>query len=48
VRRHHNYLVSWQSACTGFIKLAGLRASLSFRVAPDLSSAEAEFVLTPV
>ena len=48
VRRHHNYLLSWQGACTGFIKLAGLRASLSFRVAPDLSAAAAEFVLTRV
>ena len=47
VRRHRNYLVSWQGACTGFIKLAGLHAELEFRVAPDVSAAEAEFVLTP-
>jgi hypothetical protein len=46
VRRHRNYLLSWQGACMGFIKLAALKAELSFQVAPDLRTAEAEFVLS--
>lgn len=46
VRRHRNYLLSWQGACTGFIKLAALKAELSFQVAPDFSAADAEFVLS--
>jgi hypothetical protein len=44
VRRHRNYLLSWQGACAGFATLAGLSVELVFRIAPDISCAEAEFV----
>ena len=43
VRRHRNYLHSWHGGCLGFVALSGLDAVLSFRVAPDTSSAEATF-----
>lgn len=44
VRRHRHYLLSWQGGVMGFAKLAGLSVDISFRVALDLGSAEAEFV----
>jgi hypothetical protein len=44
VRRHRNYLLSWQGGCAGFAQLAGLSVDVVFRIAPDVSSAEAEFV----
>lgn len=44
VRRHRNYLLSWQGGCAGFAKLAGLSVDISFQIALDLGSAEAEFV----
>jgi hypothetical protein len=47
VRRHRNYLLSWQGGCAGFAKLAGLSVDVLFRIAPDVSSAEAEFVPRP-
>lgn len=44
VRRHRNYLLSWQGGVVGFARLAGLSVHVAFRVAPDASSAEAELV----
>lgn len=44
VRRHRNYLLSWQGGCEGFAKLAGLSVDISFHTALDFGSAEAEFI----
>jgi hypothetical protein len=48
VRRHRNYLLSWQGGCAGFAKLAGLTVHTVFRAAADASSAEIEFMSTRV
>jgi hypothetical protein len=48
VRRHRNYLLSWQGGCAGFAKLAGLSVHPTFRVASDVSSAEVELIPAPV
>lgn len=43
VRRYRHYLDSWEGACRGFARITRLEGEVLFRVAEDLSSAEATF-----
>lgn len=43
VRLYHRYFTSWEGTCQGFAHIARVRGNVKFRVAPDLSWAEAEF-----